>query len=286
MLVLHLLHWWKIPVSNVVLRLCKTVYVGVWVLLSASSAQCCTVHSSFCRSSSYCQYPHSHVTLDRTVARIRSLVCSWFSERFRREGAQSQATAWTKKTSWVLLSAGTINSERGAWGSGVPRLITTGESRHCTSRQPAELLTTFPAAPKHPLTRRGLLETIWLSSSSFFFLMNFQSKRVQKTIGTEENKMAYCLKYQTSPFATFLLWSQCFTIILSIVLCSFCIHSNGYKKYSRRKLSRNNSKLSVLQILSYNVFAWRADQRHEGCSVHTPGHKTRRQTVKQEDAGR
>lgn len=118
MLVLHLLHWWKIPVSNVVLRLCKTVYVGVWVLLSASSAQCCTVHSSFCRSSSYCQYPHSHVTLDRTVARIRSLVCSWFSERFRREGAQSQATAWTKKTSWVLLSAGTINSERGAWGSG------------------------------------------------------------------------------------------------------------------------------------------------------------------------
>lgn len=169
MLVLHLLHWWKIPVSNVVLRLCKTVYVGVWVLLSASSAQCCTVHSSFCRSSSYCQYPHSHVTLDRTVARIRSLVCSWFSERFRREGAQSQATAWTKKNK---LSAFVCRDNKlwegclGFWGA---------KADHHWGKQALHQQTAcgaadnFPCSPKTPTHKKRFVR----NHLAFFFFFFF-----------------------------------------------------------------------------------------------------------------
>lgn len=95
-------------------------------------------------------------------------------------------------------------------GCAVPRLITSGEGRHCTSTQPAELLTALPAALKHPLTRRGLLETSWL----FFFFLTELS--VQKSTEDYRNRREQNgLLSKISDFSLFQV---------SVMISVFCNH--------------------------------------------------------------
>lgn len=76
----------------------------------------------------------------------------------------------------------------------MPRQITAGEGKHGISRQPAIASDKFPCSPKKTTHKKGFVR-----NHLAFFKLIFESKKVQKIIGTEGNKMFYCLKYLAFP---------------------------------------------------------------------------------------
>lgn len=142
------------------------------------------------------------------------------------------------------MSVGTINPLRAAWDCRVPRLVAAGEGKHGISRRATRAVDKFPCSPKNPLTRRGLLGTIWLFFPFLSFFFNFlylflSELSVQKSTEDYRNwREQNVLMFKKSDFYLFQVFVMisvfCNHFVVNCLFFFFYIHSNGYIKIPER----------------------------------------------------